>query len=83
MKKYLIILALSAVFFTGCTRTEKHIAAGVAVGAVAGHAIGGDTGAIIGAGVGAGTGAYIAKEKYDDKDYYYRHDNGRRHKKYK
>ena len=40
MKKYLIILALSAVFFTGCTRTEKHIAAGAAVGAVAGHAIG-------------------------------------------
>ena len=49
---------------------------------MAGHAIGGDTGAIIGAGVGAGTGAYIAKEKYDDRDYY-RHDNGRRHKRYR
>ena len=63
MKKYLIILALSAVFFTGCTRTEKHIAAGAAVGAVAGHAIGGDTGAIIGAGVGAGTGSLYCQRK--------------------
>ena len=68
MKKYLIILALSAVFFAGCTRTEKHIATGAVVGAVAGHAIAGDRGALIGAGVGAGTGALIADEKYD-RDY--------------
>ena len=84
MKKYLIVLVFASIVFAGCTRTEQHIAAGAAVGAVAGHAIGGDTGAIIGAGVGAGTGAYIAKEKYDDNDYrYYKHNNGRRHKKYR
>ena len=64
MKKMLIVLAIvSIAAFAGCTRTEKHIAAGAAVRAVAGHIIGGDTGTIVGAGVGAGAGAVIAEQK--------------------
>ena len=43
MKKFLVVLALASMAFVGCTRTEKHIATGAAVGAVAGHIIGGDT----------------------------------------
>lgn len=60
MKKMFIILTISVLAFAGCTRTEKHIAAGTAAGAVAGHLIGGNTGTIVGAGVGAAAGAIIA-----------------------
>ncbi|WP_291259838.1 YMGG-like glycine zipper-containing protein [Fusobacterium sp.] len=62
MKKVGIVILLCSVLTVlgGCTRTEKHVAAGAAVGAVAGHIIGGDTGTIIGAGVGAASGAIIS-----------------------
>lgn len=60
MKKTFLIMAVLTIVFAGCTRTEKHIATGAAVGAVAGHIIGGNTGTIVGAGVGAASGAIIS-----------------------
>lgn len=62
MKKTIFIAALLAIIFVGCTRTEKHIATGAAVGAVAGHIIGGNTGTLVGAGVGAASGAIISEK---------------------
>lgn len=62
MKKTFLIAAVLAIVFVGCTRTEKHIATGAAVGAVAGHIIGGNTGTIVGAGVGAASGAIISEK---------------------
>lgn len=74
MKKILIVLAFAGIMCAGCTRTERHVAAGAAIGAVAGHAIAGDTGAVVGAGLGAGAGAAVAKDRYYDDDDYYRGD---------
>lgn len=62
MKKTFLIATVIAIVFAGCTRTEKHIGAGTAVGAVAGHIIGGSTGTIVGAGVGAASGAIISEK---------------------
>lgn len=72
MKKILIVLAFAGIMCAGCTRTERHVAAGATIGAVAGHAIAGDTGAVVGAGLGAGAGAAVAKDRYYDDDDYYR-----------
>lgn len=62
MKKIIIVMVMGTMMLmaSACSRTEKHVAAGAAVGAVAGHIIGGDTGTIVGAGVGAASGAIIA-----------------------
>ena len=62
MKKTFLIAAVLAIVFAGCTRTEKHIDTGAAVGDVDGNIIGGNTGTIVGAGVGAASGAIISEK---------------------
>lgn len=65
MKKMKIVFVVGVLLLiaSGCTRTQKNIAAGTAIGAVAGHMIGGNTGTIVGAGVGAASGAIISEKK--------------------
>ena len=65
MKKTLIVLGILVALLgiTACTRTEKNVATGAAVGAVAGHVIGGSgTSPVIGAGLGAGVGAIMSEK---------------------
>lgn len=65
MKKTLIVFGIFVALLgiTACTRTEKNVATGTAVGAVAGHVIGGSgTSTVIGAGLGAGVGAIMSEK---------------------
>lgn len=73
MKKTLVILGFIGLMFTGCTRTEEHMATGAALGAVAGHIVDGDRGALIGAGLGASAGALVADDERDDYKHHRKH----------
>lgn len=61
MKKLGIFIILATIVASGCSRSERYVGGGAAVGAAAGHVMGEGSaaGTIIGAGLGAAAGAVI------------------------